>query len=65
MENAKSDDLQLAAAKDILDRDGHRPADIVEHRHTIEGGLQIEYVDRKATNVLDGINVDITDGELT
>lgn len=35
---------RIVAAKDILDRAGHRPADIVEHRHMVEGGLTIEYV---------------------
>jgi hypothetical protein len=38
---------RMAAAKDVLDRAGHRPIDIVEHRHKMEGGLTIEYVDKK------------------
>ena len=38
---------RMAAAKDVLDRAGHRPADIVEHRIKMEGGLTIEYVDKK------------------
>lgn len=37
---------RIVAAKDILDRAGHRPADVIEHRHKIEGGLTIEYVRR-------------------
>ena len=37
---------RMAAAKDILDRSGHRPADVVEHRHRVDGGLVIEYVKR-------------------
>lgn len=37
---------RMAAARDILDRSGHRPADIVEHRHKVDGGLVIEYVKR-------------------
>jgi hypothetical protein len=36
--------LGFAAVKDVLDRAGHRPADVMEHRHTMEGGLVIEYV---------------------
>lgn len=36
--------VSLNAAKDILDRDGHRPTDVVEHRHQVEGGLQIQYI---------------------
>ena len=38
---------RMAAAKDVLDRAGHRPADIVEHKIKMEGGLTIEYVDKK------------------
>lgn len=47
----ESDDeaVSIAASKDILDRSGHRPADVVEHRHSVEGGLTIEYV-RKSTD---------------
>ena len=37
---------RMAAARDILDRSGHRPSDVVEHRHSIDGGLVIEYVKR-------------------
>ena len=33
--------VRLSAAKDILDRTGHRPIDIVEHRHTMDGELRI------------------------
>lgn len=42
----RSDNEQVAivAAKDILDRAGHRPVDVVEHRLRVEGGLTIEYV---------------------
>lgn len=36
-----------SAAKDILDRAGQRPVDVVEHRHKMEGGLTIEYVEKK------------------
>lgn len=37
---------RIAAAKDILDRSGLRPADVVEHRHRMDGGLVIEIVKR-------------------
>jgi hypothetical protein len=37
---------RVAAAKDVLDRSGHRPADVVEHRHRVDGGLVIEIVKR-------------------
>jgi hypothetical protein len=36
--------LGLTAAKDVLDRAGHRPADVVEHRHRMDNALVIEYV---------------------
>lgn len=39
-----SGDLRLAAAKDILDRAGFRPADRVEHTHKFEDELRIRYV---------------------
>lgn len=42
--------LGFKAAQDILDRAGHRPADIVEHRHTMENALHIEYVSKKPVN---------------
>ena len=42
---------RVAAARDILDRSGHRPADVVEHRHRMDGGLVIEIV-RRDTNTL-------------
>jgi len=37
---------RITAARDILDRAGHRPADVVEHRHRMEGGLIIEVIKR-------------------
>lgn len=51
--------LGFAAAKDILDRAGHRPADVVEHRHKLEDTLKIEIVERKTGNdipVIEGID---------
>jgi hypothetical protein len=35
---------RLIAARDHLDRAGHRPADVIEHRHRVDGGLVIEVV---------------------
>lgn len=43
-EGTRSD--RMAAARDILDRSGHRPSDVVEHRHRMDGGLVIEIVKR-------------------
>ena len=39
--------VSIAASKDVLDRAGHRPADVVEHRFRLEGALTIEYVEKK------------------
>ena len=47
LENSKSETNKLIVARDILDRAGHRPADVVEHRHKMEGGLTIEYIQRE------------------
>lgn len=49
----ESDDegLALRAAQDVLDRAGHRPADIVEHRHKLDGELIIKHVEAKAHEV--------------
>lgn len=44
--NSEDEKIALFAAKDSLDRDGHRPADVVEHRHKLEGGLTIEVIKR-------------------
>ena len=48
------------AAKDVLDRAGQRPVDVVEHRHKVEGGLKIEYVEKKD----DIPTIDVTPKEL-
>jgi hypothetical protein len=48
---------RIAAAKDILDRSGHRPSDVVEHRHRMDGGLVIEIVKR------DGATLPVIDME--
>ena len=54
-----SDDKNaLKAAQDILDRAGHRPADIIMHRHQVEGGLKIEYISRKIDAQLPGIELE-------
>ncbi len=42
---------RMSAAKDLLDRAGHRPADVVEHRHRMEAGLTIEVVRKDTTNL--------------
>lgn len=42
---------RISAARDILDRSGHRAADVVEHRHRMDGGLVIEIVKRDSADV--------------
>jgi hypothetical protein len=48
---------RMAAARDILDRSGHRPSDVVEHRHRMDGGLVIEIV-RRDTSQMPTIDMD-------
>ena len=43
---SESEATRMVAAKDVLDRAGQRPADVVEHRHKMEGGLTIHYVEK-------------------
>ena len=45
--DSESEATRMVAAKDVLDRAGQRPVDVVEHRHKVEGGLTIEYVEKK------------------
>lgn len=52
--------LGLTAAKDVLDRAGHRPADVVEHRHRMDNALVIEYIkkDANSENILPSIDAE-------
>lgn len=50
MQRGKTSDRMRAAA-DILDRGGFRPADVVEHRHQLDGGLTIEIVRKDETRI--------------
>ena len=54
--DSDSESTRGVAAKDVLDRAGQRPVDVVEHRHKMEGGLTIEYVEKK--NDIPTIDVD-------
>lgn len=53
--------LGFAAAKDILDRTGNRPADVVEHRHKMEDSLRIEIVQRRESANMPENLIDVTD----
>lgn len=43
---SNNDVLAFKASQDILDRAGHRPADIIEHRLNMADQLQIVYIER-------------------
>tara|TARA_Y100001951_G_C11264193_1_gene254432 strand:- start:826 stop:1134 length:309 start_codon:yes stop_codon:yes gene_type:complete len=49
--NSTNEITRISSAKDLLDRGGHRPADVVEHRHRIEGGLRIEYITKEENEI--------------
>lgn len=36
--------VRVAAAKDVLDRTGHRPADVVEHKHSFEDEMRVRII---------------------
>jgi hypothetical protein len=61
--NSENDVLAFTASKDVLDRAGHRPADVVEHRHRMEDALNIIYIEKKANE--DVPMIDITPEEVT
>jgi hypothetical protein len=46
---SENDVLSFKASQDILDRAGHRPVDVVEHRHKMEDALHI-VIERKDSN---------------
>lgn len=55
--DSESEVLAFKASQDILDRAGHRPADIVEHRHKMEDALNIVYIEKKVGEVVPTIDV--------
>jgi hypothetical protein len=59
--NSPNEVTRISSAKDLLDRGGHRPVDVVEHRHRIEGGLRIEYVTKEENEIP---TIDITPKEI-
>lgn len=52
--------VSLAAAKDVLDRAGHRPADIVEHRHSFDNEMRIRIIEDQTID-LPSVAVDVED----
>jgi len=57
--DSDNESISLAASKDLLDRDGHRPADVVEHKHSMEDSLEIIHITKDETkeNNLPPINI--------
>ena len=55
--DSDNETTRMSAAKDVLDRAGQRPADVIEHKHKMEGGLTIEYVEKK--DDIPTINIDL------
>lgn len=55
---------RTSAAKDFLDRSGHRPVDIVEHRHRMEGGLVIEVVKKNRDDQAPVVDMDLDGGSV-
>lgn len=49
--SSEDEKVALKAAQDILDRAGHRPVDVTEHRLLVDGGLRIEYVEKKTADI--------------
>jgi hypothetical protein len=58
---SENEQVAVVAAKDILDRAGHRPVDVVEHRHRVEGGLTIEYVKKGGDDGMPTLELDAED----
>lgn len=52
---SKSEDVSLAAAKDVLDRTGYRPADRTEHVHRFEDELRIVHLQQNNSNIDVGV----------
>lgn len=51
--NADEDSpLGFAAAKDVLDRAGHRPADVVLHKHGLDDSLKIVYIKQQPSETI-------------
>jgi len=59
--DSEDDDISLRASKDVLDRAGHRPADVVEHRLKLEADdLRIVVIKKDETQVMPAVDVDFT-----
>lgn len=60
--NADDDSvLGFKAAQDVLDRAGHRPADVVLHKHGLDDSLKIVYIQQQPNDTIP--NASIVDAE--
>jgi hypothetical protein len=50
--------VALRASMDVLDRAGHRPADVIEHRVRMEGALTIEFIEKDAGKEVPTITIE-------
>lgn len=41
---SENEEIRIKAAKDVLDRSGHRPADVVEHRHSFGDEMRVRII---------------------
>lgn len=62
MDNAEDEKVALAAANSALDRAGHRPVDIVEHRMRVDSSFKIEVIERKESHNVPVIDLEVEDG---
>lgn len=57
---SENDVLAFKASQDVLDRAGHRPVDIIEHRHKMDDNLNIVITRRDETKENDIPTIDVT-----
>lgn len=50
---------RFTVARDLLDRAGHRPSDVVEHHHRMDGGLTIEIVRKDSEKSAPTIDMEV------
>ena len=57
------DKIKLAAANSILDRTGHKAADIVLHKHSLDGEMRLRIIDDTDPNSSPTIDMTVPEGE--
>lgn len=56
--DSENEATAIMAAKDVLDRGGHRPIDVIEHRHRLEGGLKIEIINKSDNSTIPHMEIE-------